>query len=74
MTLTFKGIVLFHSYRDKEVAEQRITFALLRVYRNTMKPDLWMLQEQRIPTPRSLQQPAPLPPLSVEKKLELHLR
>ena len=35
-TLTFKSVAFSHSYRDKKVAEQRITFVMLGVYRNTM--------------------------------------
>ena len=39
--LTFKGITLFHLYRDKKVAEQTIIFVLLEVYRNIMTWPTW---------------------------------
>ena len=39
--LTFKAITLFHSYRDKKIAEQKITFVLLEVYRNIVIRPRW---------------------------------
>ena len=32
---TFKGITLFHLYRDKKISEQRMTSVLLEVYKDT---------------------------------------
>ena len=34
--LSFKGVTLFHLYRDKKVAEQRIAIVPLEVYENTV--------------------------------------
>ena len=65
--LTFKGVTLFHSHRDlkkkKNVAEQRITFVSLEVYRNFVTRPTWTLQEQRIPEPKVCNDQPPPPSL-----------
>ena len=55
---TFKGITLSHFYSDKKISEQRMTFILLEVYRNTVTPSRWTVVRTKDSSTKSFQQPA----------------